>query len=221
MRKSQLFLWAVALFLVFAAFQSNAQDPSRFDEKIKELTEAEYNFDPAKELVVFTGSSSVLRWYDVPSYFPDYNVINNGFGGSHFSDMLHFYKEVIVKPQPEILFIYEGDNDIANKKDPKAVFKEAKTLAKWIKRDLPDTKVIFISAKPSVRRAGFDEQYKDLNRRIKRYTRCRKQFDYADVWSAMMGEDGKVRPDLFIEDNLHMNKTGYDIWGEVMREFLP
>jgi hypothetical protein len=48
------------------------------------------------------------------SYFPEYNVINNGFGGSHFSDLLYFYHEMIVKPAPEILFIYEGDNDIAS-----------------------------------------------------------------------------------------------------------
>jgi lysophospholipase L1-like esterase len=31
---------------------------------------------------------------------------------------------------------------------------------------------------------------------------------------------GNVLPDLFIEDGLHMNKKGYDIWGKVIVEFL-
>ncbi len=221
MKKNQIFLWSIAILFLFTSFQSNAQDPARYNEDIKELTEKEYSFDPAKKLVVFAGSSSIKMWEDVQDYFPGYNVINNGFGGSHFSDLLYFYSDVILKPAPDILFIYEGDNDIADNKNPKAVFKEAKTLAKMIRKDMPDTKIIFIAAKPSIKRANFDKQYKNLNRRIKRLARCRESIAYADVWKAMMGDDGKVRNDIFLKDNLHMNKNGYNIWAEVMREFIP
>jgi hypothetical protein len=117
-------------FLITGTLFTNAQDPNRFKEQIDELVNKEYNFSTNKKLVVFTGSSSIRMWNDVQSYFPEYNVINNGFGGSHFSDLLYFYNEMIVKPAPEILFIYEGDNDLASNKKPKKILKEVKELHK-------------------------------------------------------------------------------------------
>ena len=119
----------LTIFLITGTLFSNAQDPNRFKDQVNELVNKEYNFGTDKKLVVFTGSSSIRMWNDVQTYFPEYNVINNGFGGSHFSDLLHFYNEMIVKPLPEILFIYEGDNDLASNKKPRKILKEAKELA--------------------------------------------------------------------------------------------
>jgi lysophospholipase L1-like esterase len=36
----------------------------------------------------------------------------------------------------------------------------------------------------------------------------------------MLDENGQVFTDIFLNDNLHMNKKGYDIWGKVIGEFL-
>jgi len=35
-----------------------------------------------------------------------------------------------------------------------------------------------------------------------------------------MLQKGQVREDLFIEDRLHMNRTGYAIWAEVIRPLV-
>lgn len=80
----------VVIFLTFATLFSNAQDPNRFKNDVDELSGKEYNFSNNKKLVVFAGSSSIRMWKDVQSYFPEYNVINNGFGGSQFSDLIYF-----------------------------------------------------------------------------------------------------------------------------------
>jgi lysophospholipase L1-like esterase len=36
----------------------------------------------------------------------------------------------------------------------------------------------------------------------------------------MLGNDGKPRPELFVEDGLHMNAAGYQIWNEKLRPVL-
>ncbi len=36
----------------------------------------------------------------------------------------------------------------------------------------------------------------------------------------MCDRSGNVLPDLFIEDGLHMNKQGYDIWGVAIGNYL-
>ncbi len=213
----KIVLFASFLFGILIA---NAQDPNRLKKDINELASKEYNFSNDKKLVVFAGSSSIKMWKDVQSYFPDYNVINNGFGGSQFSDMLYFYDEVILKSKPEILFIYEGDNDINDNKKPRKILKEAKQLTVKIKKDLPETRIIYISPKPSIARVHLKNEYIKFNKKLKKYCNKQGNIGFADVWNPMLDDNGNVFKDVFIEDGLHMNKKGYDIWGKVIGGFL-
>src|SRR5690606_26812693 len=127
-------------------------------------------------------------------------------GGSHFSDLIFYYNEVIVKPQPDILFIYEGDNDVASGKKAKDILKEARQLVRQIRKDLPDTELILISAKPSVARKEFKEEYTELNRLLEKLAKRTKGVEFADVWEAMVDQNGEVYTDIFVDDNLHLNK---------------
>jgi lysophospholipase L1-like esterase len=208
------------IFILLGTLFSNAQDPNRFKDQVNELVNKEYNFGADKKLVVFTGSSSIRMWNDVADYFPDYNVINNGFGGSHFSDLLYFYDQLILKPAPKILFIYEGDNDLASNKKPRKILKEAKELAGKIQQDLPETRIIFISPKPSISRIKLKNSYIKFNKKLKKYCEKNGKPEFADVWYPMLDNKGNVFKDVFLEDGLHMNKKGYDIWGKVIGEFL-
>ena len=207
------------LFLAFTLF-ATAQDPNRFKEQVDELVNQEYNFSTNKKLVVFAGSSSIRMWKDVADYFPDFNVINNGFGGSHFSDLLYFYNQLILKPAPEILFVYEGDNDIASNKKPGKILKEAKQLAAKIQHDLPETHVVYISPKPSIARVHLKNTYIKFNSKLEKYCKKHDNIEFADVWYPMLDNKGNVFKDVFLEDGLHMNKKGYDIWGKVIGGFL-
>ncbi len=208
------------MFLFQASPPLQAQDPARFKSDVEQLINADHQPDLSKKLAVFTGSSSVRMWKDVQVYYPDYNVINNGFGGSHFSDLIHYYNELILRFTPDILFIYEGDNDIASGKEPATIVTEAKTLIKRIRKDLPQTRIILISAKPSVARWALKTEYETLNKGLKKLSKRKKSVEFADVWKAMLDENGEVLTDIFLEDHLHMNKKGYDIWGKVIGEFL-
>lgn len=212
----QLFL---ILFLIFTLF-ATAQDPARFKTDVEELAKTEYNFTNDKKLVVFAGSSSIRMWKDVQSYFPEYNVINNGFGGSHFSDLLFYYDDLILSKKPEILFIYEGDNDIASDKKPSEVMKQAKELVAKIRNDLPETRILFISPKPSLAREKLREKYLTFNNRLERYCNRKKQVEFVNVWTPMCDKSGTILPGLFLEDGLHMNKNGYDIWGAAINNYL-
>lgn len=214
---SKLFL----LWILLVGFiSSNAQDPSRFKEQVNNLSNKEYNFSSDKKLVIFTGSSSVRMWKDVPDYFPEFNVINNGFGGSQFSDLIFFYDELITKQTPDILFIYEGDNDIAGNKKPNKILKEAKGLVKRIQNDLPQTRIILISPKPSIARKNLKKEYTKLNKKLGKYCNKTDGLEFADVWTIMLDKNGNVYEDIFVKDGLHMNKKGYDLWAKVIGEFL-
>jgi len=215
MRLQNILTFGIALL----SLTSRAQDPERLTNDIREVQEMEYTIDPSKSVVVFAGSSSIKMWKDVQEYYPDYNVLNHGFGGSEFSDLIYYYDLLIRESAPDILFIYEGDNDIAAGEDPETITEEARQLVGMVKRDLPDTRIVLISAKPSVARWEFKEQYEDLNARLKSMS-DQDGVEYADVWSNMLDAEGNVYTDIFLEDNLHMNKKGYDLWNEVIAGYL-
>jgi lysophospholipase L1-like esterase len=53
---------------------------------------------------------------------------------------------------------------------------------------------------------------------LKEYCQTNKGFKYVDVASAMVDEKGAVFTDIFVQDNLHMNAKGYEIWKQVLRD---
>lgn len=51
---------------------------------------------------------------------------------------------------------------------------------------------------------------------------CRKdqRLGYADVYTPMLDAKGGVRPELFVQDMLHMNEAGYAMWTRVLAPLL-
>ncbi len=206
--------------LLLNVLLSEAQGEHPFSKEVDQLCNKEYHPDPSKKLLLFAGSSSIRKWKDVQNYFPGYNVINYGFGGSKYSDLLFFYDKLFRKYKPDILFIYEGDNDIAAGTAPAEIAEEAETLIKKLRKDLPETRIVIISAKPSLARWHLKDQYLELNEKLKNL--CGKYPDvaYANVWDIMLDREGQPRKDIFIGDGLHMNKKGYELWKKILSGYL-
>jgi len=59
------------------------------------------------------------------------------------------------------------------------------------------------------------EKVKRLNALIATYCR-RHGIEFIDVFPLMLGPDGHPKPDIFVEDGLHMNGKGYAIWREAV-----
>jgi lysophospholipase L1-like esterase len=212
----------VIFFLFFQVIGLSlfAQAPHRFEQEVSDLAAGD-SLVTKKKLILFTGSSSIRMWKDLKADFQGHNVLNHGFGGSDMADLLHFAKPLIINNAPARIFIYEGDNDINAGKTPEQILKVADKLLTLLREELPGhVKIIFISAKPSVARWHLKDQYEAFNRQLKQWTTTKKNVLYADVWTPMLDENGEVRKDLFVEDNLHMNRAGYDIWKKVIGQFI-
>lgn len=211
------------LFLVIFQFILTtlvAQDPHRFEKEVNDLVKGDSKVSK-KGLILFTGSSSIRMWKDLKTDFPKQNVLNHGFGGSDMADLLYYAKPLILDYQPKRVFIYEGDNDINAGKTPEVILQNAEKLLTLLRAELsPGVKIIFISAKPSVARWHLKAKYEDFNRQLKLWTSTKKNVLYADVWTPMLDANGEVFKDIFLEDNLHMNRKGYDIWKGVIGKFL-
>jgi len=51
---------------------------------------------------------------------------------------------------------------------------------------------------------------------VKRYATTHRGLIYVDVFSPMLGSNGRPRPELFVSDSLHTNSAGYAIWRRLL-----
>jgi lysophospholipase L1-like esterase len=173
--------------------------------------------------IVFAGSSSFRMWKDINTTFPDYPIINRGFGGSSLPDVIYYAEETIIKYKPKQIFIYCGENDIAGNSTITAdtVLQRFKVLYSIIRKKLnKQTEVVFVSIKPSISRWHLEKTFNESNQLIKDFLSREKNTTFLDVHSSMLTSDGNVMKDIFIADNLHMNSKGYKIWESLIRPVL-
>ena len=197
-----------------------SQDPLRFQEEIqvlKQKTDSLWNGENGT--ILFTGSSSIRMWEDLQERFPDEKILNTGFGGSQASDLLYYLQPLVLAYRPKKVFIYEGDNDLAEGKRVGQVLKVLKNISEGLQSEIPGVSIVIISAKPSISRWGLRGKYKRLNKKLERWATRHQHLDFADVWNPMLA-DKKLNSSLFIEDGLHMNASGYDIWENALKPFI-
>lgn len=217
-------LWLLLWLFVFMIFSKQnhlfAQDPLRFSEEIAHLDSLHYSFDLDQDIILFTGSSSIRKWDSLSIYFSDYQTINNGFGGSQMSDLLYYADLLVLKYDPDKVFIYEGDNDIAEKKEIDEIMSTAKILVKKLRKEKSKIEIIFISAKPSLARWEMKNEYIALNKALQDYCRSKPYLTFVDVWDVMLDKHGNPKSDLFVNDGLHLSEKGYDLWANVIGKYL-
>ncbi|GAA4301794.1 SGNH/GDSL hydrolase family protein [Compostibacter hankyongensis] len=199
---------------------AQAQQSWPFQKEINEFKAADRAGMPHKGAILFTGSSSIKKWSDLKTRFADYDVIQRGFGGSQLSDLLHYTDDIVLPYRPSKIFVYEGDNDIAGGKTAAKVYADFVTFFNRVHTALPETKIYYISIKPSPSRKKLWKTFREANEMIKAFAAkhpCNAVF--IDVYHPMLDGNGEALP-VFLPDNLHMVSAGYDIWEKEIRKYL-
>ena len=212
----------VILCFVFS-FEVKSQeypDPKRFYNEIKsELEESPFKKSD-KPLIVFSGSSSIRFWIDLDKDFIEYDILNRGFGGSIFSDLNYFINELILKHDPDLIVLYEGDNDIAFNIPTKYIYDDFKKSYELIRKKNENVPIIYIAPKPSPARWDKKNKYDELNNLIKEFCKIKQKTYYFDTWSIMIDNEGNIPKKYFWTDMLHMNKSGYQVWKKNLKPLI-
>ncbi len=218
LNKFVLLLFTLLFFTTTIIFAQQAP----FYNDVIALKKKDSTAFPAKNSILFTGSSSFTKWTDVQDYFPGVKITNRAFGGSTLLDLIHYADEVILPYQPKQVAIYCGENDLAFGKNvtPQMVLTRFTTLFGIIRNRYPQIPVLFVSLKPSPSRAALMPEMVETNHLIKSFLKKKKHTAFADVYTKMLLPDGSPDPTLFVADNLHMNAKGYAIWQKVLAPYL-
>ncbi|MDC0267682.1 SGNH/GDSL hydrolase family protein [bacterium] len=197
-----------------------AQAKSKWEKQIAAFETQDKASFPASHGVLFLGSSSIRRWDTLLMDFPEHQVINRGFGGSRIQDSIHFFNRIVSPYKPSSIVFYAGDNDIAGGHTADDVYDHFKDFAELVHEHLPKTQIVFISIKPSIKRWHLSGEMDRANNLIRSHASLHRRIAFADIWNPMIGLDGKPRPELFAQDDLHLNAEGYKLWTQVLRRIL-
>jgi lysophospholipase L1-like esterase len=212
----------VSLFLLVttsAHAQPASAAPDQWERDIAAFEAADRQSPPPQGEIVFVGSSTIRLW-NTAGAFPDFKIINRGFGGSSLADTVRHAERIIIPYAPRLIVVYAGDNDISGGVLAEQVAFEFEQLVKLIHARLPQTRILYLAIKPSVLRWISDTRMDMANEMIRSICEKDSRLAILDMGDVMLGWDERPRPELFVSDGLHLSDEGYRIWTMLVRPFL-
>lgn len=195
-------------------------DFARWEAAVAAFEKADRENPPAKGGVLFVGSSTIVRWKTLAEDFPEYPVLNRGFGGNQIVDSTHYADRIIFPYEPKQIILRAGGNDIAAGKLPKEVAADFKEFVRVVRERLPNTEIVYLTFCATPRRWGDNDKLRDLNRRIRRMALNMPRVCVADTFDMSLDENGRARPEMFVADMLHLSDEGYKVLAERLRPYL-
>ena len=203
------------------ARQASAAAHVRWHRELDAFRTADREHPSADNGIVFVGSSTLRLWTHLARDFPQQpTVLNRGFGGSTLADCALLTDALVTRYKPRQVVVYAGDNDIAEGRTPLQVLHSFARFAIAVRAASPQTHITFISIKPSPSREPLVPQMREANHMVAAYLRTLANSDYVDVFTPMLGADGRPRRELFRADELHMNDRGYALWQGLIASHL-
>ncbi|GAA3944339.1 GDSL family lipase [Chitinophaga oryziterrae] len=209
------------VFLIIAGETLSAQNKPVYWEDVQTIKKYDQMYEPPYQPILFIGSSSIRKWNDLERTFADYVVLNRGIGGAVVNDITYYLNDIVFPYHPRQIVIYVGENDLPDEQSTAdSVLNRTKRLIEGIRAKLPEISILYISIKPSPSREKYQPKAIEANRLIREYLKEDKNITFIDVFSLMLTPEGKLRPELFVGDMLHMNGQGYKIWRAAVEPYL-
>ncbi len=210
------------LFRIHGDVSGQMTASGNFDPEINYYRQVDTVGQLPQNPILFIGSSSIKNWIKLDSAFVGYPILNRGFGGSTFEDVINYADDVILKYDPKQIVIYCGENDFAavDTISPEIVFSRFVNLISVIRNKYTDVPIIYISLKPSPSKINMMHKIIAFNSMVAVYSVQQSNITFANIYSRMLTPDGRPDTTYFYDDKLHMNEKGYAVWNEVLRPLL-
>lgn len=204
--------------------------------------DAYLNADPSKEqgLIMFYGPSNFTRWSakwkhrpleeDIRMKDGSQAAINHGFGTSCAEELLYYYPRLVRPWNPRAMVLTTGNNDTYGYSSSEVCFMLFRIL-EWARRDFPGIRLFLECGRPSVKRKSYTTAGKsritEQEQLLRAYAAAHDDVTLTDFskWPDFF-QDGHVgdyaypREELFVEDGIHFNQAGYDVYRDCYLKIL-
>jgi len=215
---------AAALPLLGRWYFKRMSAPEYWADDVAAFEIADRDRPPPERPVVFVGSSSISLWRTLQADMAPLPVLNRGFGGAQLSQVVHYVDQTVIRYRPRAVVLYAGDNDLDARlhtgKTPADVANEFKSFVAQVEAALPDTRIYYVSMKPSRERWADWPQEESGNTLIAAICASDRRLAYLDIATPMLAAGAPPPDDLFTSDGMHASAKGYALWTHVIKPRL-
>jgi lysophospholipase L1-like esterase len=173
--------------------------------------------------VVITGDSLIqlFTMEKLNKEFPGIDIQNRGIGGDTTYLLLERINENVINLKPELILLEIGGNDLIQGKCLSYIENNFTSIIQTIQTNLPNVKIIIISVPPTGV-AELNSIVPVYNLFLFNFTSTHKNIEYVDVWKEMRDPDKPtIKKDYSrLNDKIHFNDAGYEVWGKLLRPFI-
>lgn len=226
MSKSQhsfAFLLAFIFLLILASCSPlkkyDPQDRAWAIPEIEAFEKLDATIQYPDEAILFIGSSSIRLWKTLEEDMAPYPVIQRGYGGAHFRDMV-FFTDRILATHPLSMVVCFVANDISgSSKDgtPEEVLGLFKLFVKQVRAKHPTIPIMQIAVTPTPSRWKHWDKINRVNELIKGYCAKTENLYFIDTVPEYLDAAGQPKPQWFVQDQLHLNTEGYTVWNRIIK----
>jgi lysophospholipase L1-like esterase len=222
-KKKFLVLNLLALLLSFNACKTQtktARTPNVFEKEILALEAKDKTETYSKDAVLFIGSSSIKFWKNIDKDLAPIPVIQRGFGGAKFADVLLYTPRLVYPHEFKAVAVFVA-NDIMGSpadKKPEEVETMFRYFVKQIRKKNKAAPIFFIALTPTPLRWQWWQSASKANDLIENYCKSQKGLHFIRTKDAYLGADGLPIKDYFLGDNLHQNEKGYAVWSAIIKK---
>ena len=191
--------------------------------------------------ILFYGSSAFTRWkekFGVRPLEEDIRMkdgspaaVNHGFGGGIMEQGLYYYDRMVKPWAPRAIVLRFFPNDIAIGYSPMEIMYLISLFCNRARADLPGVKFYLCDAMPHKKfmdNLAWKKCAKQYNQLLDNYCELNEDCTYVSqsTWPGFYenpedaGDYGKVRTDIWAEDEMHFTQEGYNIYRDLFLNAL-
>ena len=219
-RRNSLFI--IGLLGLFS-FSSSAQCGSNYDEQVQKLSLQRINYLTAKIELYLLEVRRLGCGITLPKASRNTRLSMLASEALCYDDLYRYKEQLISATEPDILVIYEGDNDIVHLEEDGSqrkifnILSDARQLFELDPANPPRASRVSSFTKPSPARWNHLAKYKAVNSLLEELADG-YNYHFMDCWPWLTDNNGQVDSALFIFDKLHLNDKGNHLLGLHMAE---
>jgi lysophospholipase L1-like esterase len=173
--------------------------------------------------VIFYGDSITMGWSNegknvFEEFYASHGAVNYGIGGDSTRQLLYRIANGEVDGlTPQVVILKIGTNNLyddANKGTNEEIAQGITAVVSLLRAKLPNSKVLLLGVLPR-QNDWFSGRATKINALIAKLDDG-KSIRYLDMSPHFASAPGKIKPELYNKDQLHLVKSGYEVWAKVM-----
>lgn len=181
-----------------------------------EAIEQKYDAETRRGEIVFYGASNFRLWTEMENDLAPYPVQNHGFGGSTDELLMQYAGRILYPYEPAIVFFQTGSNDYvhlsgADEEIVAACMANKRKMFDTFHEALPEAQFVVMSGLLLPGRGQYTVLTQQINQELEALCAERDYMLFVDA-SAMTFDGANYRTELFIDDQIHLNRDGQLLW---------